>query len=60
MKSTQKMYCGFFYERKEAIPYIEDVIKKLNEHPEIYIIKRFPNDMNHELYKSLEKGDFDI
>ena len=58
MKTKQHVYCHTFWGKSSEIPTIDDVVQKLKEKNDIYIIKRFPNNMNHKLFKALDIGYF--
>lgn len=51
MDKEQKVYCRIFRNRPGDIPMVNDVIQVLKEKPDIYIIKRFPENLNHPLFK---------
>ena len=48
----QTIYCHTFYNKKEtkSVPTVSEVIEILKEKPHIFIIKRFPDDLNHILF----------
>ena len=53
MSSPQKVYCHTFWNKlnvSKCIPTPEEVEKILKEKKNVYIIKRFPADLNHALY----------
>ena len=53
MNTTQQVYCHTFWDKPpHSIPTVSDV-KQILEKPHIYIIKRFPIDLNHILYKTV-------
>lgn len=51
MNKEQKVYCHTFWNKPRCIPNVNDVYKILEEKPHIYIIKRFPENLNHALFK---------
>ena len=52
MKTNQQLYCHTFWNKKKSIPNIIDILKILKKKPHIYIIKRFPDNLNDKLYKN--------
>lgn len=50
--NNQKVYCHVFWDNHRSIPKVDDVKQILKEKPHIFIIKRFPNNLNHILYKA--------
>jgi hypothetical protein len=54
MNTNQQVYCHTFWISGESsIPKVNDVKQILKEKPHIFIIKRFPEDLNHILYKNV-------
>jgi hypothetical protein len=53
MDKEQKVYCHTFWGKPRCIPNVNDVYKILEENPHIYIIKRFPDDLNNILFKKI-------
>jgi hypothetical protein len=52
MNTNQLVYCHTFWNKPSSIPNVNEVKQILNEKPHIFIIKRFPEDLNHILYKT--------
>ena len=53
MNTTQQLYGHTFWHHPSYIPRVSDVKEILEKKPHIYIIKRFPEDLNHILYKTV-------
>lgn len=51
MNTEQKVYCYVFWNK--PYPTVSEIKQILEKHPHIYIIKRFPTDLNHILYKTV-------
>ena len=52
MNAIPELYCHTFWNIPSTIPNVDDVKQILKERPHIYIIKRFPEDLNHILFKT--------
>jgi hypothetical protein len=53
MNTNQQVYCHTFWNKPSSIPTVSDVKQILEKKTHIYIIKRFPEDLNHILYKTV-------
>jgi len=53
MNTNQQVYCHTFWNKPSSIPTVNDVKQILIEQPHIFIIKRFPTNLNHILYKNV-------
>ena len=52
MKKKQKTFCHVFRNQKNnGIPTIKEFKKKLNDLPQLFLVKRFPENLNNPLYK---------
>ena len=52
MREEQKVYCHIFYNKEtNDVPTISELENLLKINNNICIAKRFPNDLNHEIYK---------
>ena len=58
--AKQKVYCHTFWDKPKSIPTVNEVINLLKTKPNIYIIKRFPDNINHILFKALENNKFTL
>ena len=47
MKKEQKSFCHVF---KNGVPTPKQLKKKLNELPELFLVKKFPENLNHPLF----------
>ena len=54
-----EMYAKIFWHRSNSVPKITDIVKELRDNNQTCIIKRFPNNINHELFKALDNDYFD-
>ena len=52
LNKKQELYCHTFRNIPSIFPTVDNVKQILEEKPNIYIIKRFPNDLNHILFKT--------
>lgn len=58
MNKNIHKYSHIFWNKIHYIPSKKDITEILKQRDDICIIKRFPNDINHELYKLLDAGYF--
>lgn len=52
MNTNQQVYCYTFWNKPSSIPTVNDVKQILIEKPHIFIIKRFPTNLNDILFKT--------
>ena len=53
MNTNQQVYCHKFRNNTSGVPTVSDVKQILEEKKHIYIIKRFPENLNNILYKTV-------